>query len=656
MRLKLTYLFSCVLLLISQLLYAQRVVHVDVLVVGGGTSGIAAGVQAARLQVKTLVVEETLWLGGMLSAAGVSATDGNHLLPSGLWGEFRARIYTYYGGPSKVATGWVSNTHFEPHVANQIWKDMAAAEKNLQILYQYQFLSAIVEKNAHVAGARFVHLVNGDQLIVYAKQVVDATELGDVMASAAVPFDVGMEASAVTGENVQVPSSNDIIQDLTYVAILKDYGRGVDCTIAKPVGYDPTEFDGCCLDFYKDTTRIKPGVDCAKMITYAKLPGNKYMLNWPGHGNDIYLNLIQLAPAERAKELMKAKQQTLRYIYFLQHQLGYKNLGLADDEFPTADRLALIPYNREGRRLRGVVRFKVQDISKPFDQQSPLYRTGVAVGDYPIDHHHRKNPAAPQHLGFYPIPSFSIPMGTLLPETHTGLVVAEKGISVSNVVNGTTRLQPCVLLIGQAAGVLAAVAVKNKNKDARQVSVRQVQSILLQQKAYLMPYADVSTADFGFEAIQRVGASGFLRGKGQPNAWANRTWFEPDSTITVHQFVSQLPAFAPLKNASPVTYGNPLSKWVEPAKNEGLLSLGKAIELVGEIGKALPLTNRKSANKNSGRASIGEWISSSWMGWGLTNYRLDRPVTKRELAILLDKVIDPFYVLTVNHQGNYTSI
>jgi len=653
MRNRLTYLLLSVLLAGSHLLYAQRVMHVDVLVVGGGTAGIAAGIQAARLQAKTLIVEETTWLGGMLSAAGVSATDGNHLLPSGLWGEFRARIYKYYGGPSKVATGWVSNTHFEPHVANQIWKEMASAEKSLQVLYQHQFNGTIVRNNSHVAGARFVSLVNGEQLVVYAKQVVDATELGDVMASAGVSFDIGMEASALTGENVQVPSSNDIIQDLTYVAILKDYGKGVDCTIAKPAGYDPTEFDGCCLDFYKDTTRIKPGVDCAKMITYAKLPGNKYMLNWPGHGNDIYLNLIQLTPAERSKELVKAKQQTLRYIYFLQHQLGYKNLGLADDEFPTPDRLALIPYNREGRRLKGVVRFKVQDISKPFDQPFPLYRTGIAVGDYPIDHHHRKNSAAPQHLGFYPIPSFTIPLGSLLPQSHSGLIVAEKGISVSNVVNGTTRLQPCVLLIGQAAGALAAASIKNKVQDARQVSVRLVQSILLQQKAYLMPYADVSIADLGFEAIQRVGASGFLRGKGQPNAWANRTWFEPDSTITVYQFISQLPAFAILKNSNPVTYNNPLSSWIESSRKEGLLSLRRAIELVGEIEKALRVMNRKSSIDES--LSIEEKVRLNWGGWGLTNYQPDRPVTKRELAMLLDKIINPFSVLAVNHQGNYTS-
>ena len=41
-----------------------------------------------------------------------------------------------------------------------------------------------------------------------------------------------------------------------------------------------------------------------------------------------------------------------------------------------------------------------------------------------------------------------------------GLIVAEKSISVSNIINGTTRLQPMVMQIGQAAGALAALAVK----------------------------------------------------------------------------------------------------------------------------------------------------------------------------------------------------
>ena len=96
----------------------------DIVIVGGGTSGTAAAIQAGRMGADVLLLQEQEWLGGMLTAAGVSATDGNHKLPSGIWGEFRDSLYARYGGPEALFTGWVSNTQFEPHVGAQIFQNM----------------------------------------------------------------------------------------------------------------------------------------------------------------------------------------------------------------------------------------------------------------------------------------------------------------------------------------------------------------------------------------------------------------------------------------------------------------------------------------------------------------------------------------------------
>ena len=112
--------FSILLISVTLSSQGQAVASYDVLIVGGGASGVSAALQAARLGSKVLVVEETSWLGGMLTAAGVSAIDGNHRMPSGIWGEFRAELYAYYGGPKAVETGWVSNTLFEPSVGNRL--------------------------------------------------------------------------------------------------------------------------------------------------------------------------------------------------------------------------------------------------------------------------------------------------------------------------------------------------------------------------------------------------------------------------------------------------------------------------------------------------------------------------------------------------------
>jgi hypothetical protein len=623
------YFLSLLLVIDAQ---AQTSYKTDVLVIGASASGIAAGIQSARMGVQTIIAEPTTWLGGMITAAGVCAFDGNHSMPSGLFGEFREALHKVYGGASKVSTGWVSNTLFEPHVGDSIFKSMVLHTKGLTVKYQFQFVSAIKNNNA-ITGAIFLHLPTNQKVTIYAKQVIDATELGDVLANAGVPYSLGMEASAVTGEDVHVSETNDIVQDITYVAILKDYGKGTDKTIPRPKNYDPSEFDGACTDYYFNTAKPKPNVDAKKMLDYGKLPNKKYMINWPNSGNDIYLNIVEMNEADREKELVKAKEQTLRFIYFIQHQLGFKNLGLADDEYPTADKLPLIPYHRESRRVKGLVRFDVKHIAKPFDSPNPLYKTGIAVGDYPIDHHHKKNLKAPQHLDFYPVPSFNIPLGSLIPQDISGLIVAEKSISVSNVVNGTTRLQAIALLIGQAAGTLAAQAVQ-QNLDAQNIPVRKVQLGLLNSNAYIMPYFDVPQSHPQFIAAQKIGATGILKGQGVPYSWANRTLFHPDSLVNRTALVNDI---ADLCLLTP--------------KQQAYLSLSETIDIIIEIAKNKKLATKSASWNLSDKKLLTNQIKQSWQRWKFGSFNPNSYVTRIQFAQLMDATINPFELQQIDHNG-----
>lgn len=603
------YKFVCYILFFfftKATLIAQQKIYTDVLVIGGGASGITAGLQSARLGVKTMIVEETNWLGGMITAAGVAAFDGNHHMPSGIWAEFREQIYKAYGGANKVATGWVSNTLFEPHVGDSIFKALANKEKNLSIIYRAAFKKCLL-KDKQVIGAEFEEKKTNKTFIVYSKQIIDATELGDVMANAKIPFDVGMEVKSQTGENVNVVENNDIIQDLTYVAILKNYGKDVDRTIPKPIDYNPWEFDGCCNEFYSNKEKITSNVTAQKMLDYGKLPNNKYMINWPGKGNDIYLNIIHLTTQQRQEELKKAKAKTLRFLYFLQTQFGFKNLDLANDEFDTEDKLPLIPYYRESRRLQGMVRFKAQHIANVYHFN--YYKTGIAVGDYPIDHHHRENINTPKNLHFPAIPSYNIPLGCLIPKQYTGIIIAEKSISVSNIVNGTTRLQPVVMLIGQAAGTLAAICVKNKIQP-QQISVRTVQQTLLKTGGYLMPYFDVKPNHPQFISIQKIGASGLLKGKGQSFQWANRTWFYPDSTVDGNEFVKNFEQYKKIK-----------------VKVSSCITVEEAIRIINQTQEP-----KKSTVINK----------EKWESLGLQNFDVERKITRAEFAVLLDKLLQVF--------------
>lgn len=511
---------------------------VDLIIVGGGASGTAAGIAAGRSGISTVIIESTPWLGGMLTAAGVSAIDGNHRLPSGIWGEFRGELAKHYGGLDKLATGWVSNTLFEPKVGNQILQRMVSSVPNLEVYYETKWRTATYQNGVW----EVIAVRNGKEIRFSSRLLIDATELGDVAAAQGLSYRLGMDARNEIGEAFAPEEANSIVQDLTYVATLQDFGPGADKTIPRPRGYDPAEF-ACACAHADPTTDNAPTLDCGKMLDYGRLPNGKYMINWPNCGNDHYVNLVELSPEDREAELNKAKQTTLRFVYFIQHELGMKHLGLAEDEYPTSDQLPMIPYHRESRRFRGLVDFTLPYVQTPYEAPAPLYRTGVAVGDYTIDHHHKKNPEAPA-IDFIKIrvPSYTIPLGALIPQNHPALILAEKSISVSNIVNGATRLQPVVLGIGQAAGVLASIAIQ-KNQALDQISIREVQRRLLDQGAFIMPFMDTPPHEPHFQEMQKAGAVGIFKGTGVPYLWANQTWFYPNRLAIEFELVDGLRPF-----------------------------------------------------------------------------------------------------------------
>lgn len=615
-------------------------IEVDVLVAGGGTSGVCAGIQAARQGARTLIVEPTPWLGGMLTAAGVTCTDGNHHLPSGLWEEFRQGLYKAYGGPKEVETGWVSNTCFEPHVGAKIFHDLAAAEKNLTV--RHGAWPVAVE----VVGGRVVAVTfatdSAAQFVVRARITIDATEYGDVMAKAGVEYRAGREAAREYDEPGAPLEADDMIQDITLAACLKDYGPGADKTIPAPPGYNPKNYEGC-ISLEQDAPGGGTTSEWKKMLDYGRDPNGKYMINWPKMGNDYYLNLFEMTHEQRIEALKKAREFTLGFVHYIQTVGGFKNLGLADDEFDTPDKLAYIPYNRESRRMRGVVTYTTRDVLDPYaDEARPLYKTGIAVGDYPLDHHHTKN-AKPAEETFVSVPAFSVPYGALVPAKIDGLLVAEHSISVTHMVNGCTRLQPCVMLIGQAAGAAAALCVAQK-AEPRTVSVRAVQQALLDANSMCAALRDVPPTDRNFHALQRIALAGVLEGELYPDSWwHNRILIHPDRVVRANELVGAL-ARATGRTAAEVARATGLG-----ADSRALVAkatfVAAALQLAGEAPQ--PGGKLDYADVPATHPLVGAIATAKKLGWfeGLIRGRefgpLD-PVLRRDVAVVIDKAFDPF--------------
>lgn len=602
----------------------------DVLVIGGGASGTTASIESARLGAKTILVEEYSWLGGMLTSAGVSAIDGNNRLPSGIWGEFRDSLINYYGSAQALSTGWVSDVLFEPSVGNKIFRTITHKEKNLSIYFNSTLQKVSRENNSWTAT---INTPTG-QLIVKSKILIDATELGDVAKMCGVKYDIGMEDRHITGEPAAADKANNIIQDLTFVSILKDYHH--DVTIPRPVDYDSTLYSCCCINPLCKTDKGvgKPAWSPQGMITYGKLPNEKYMINWPAEGNDYYLNIIEMTSKERVEALKKAKSITMGFLYFLQTKLGMNTLGLADDEYPTTDKLPFIPYHRESRRIHGLIRFTENHIVSPYTQPDKLYRTNIAVGDYPVDHHHRKYDGEEKipDLAFHPVPSYGLPLGTLIPQDADGLIIAEKSISVSNIANGATRLQPVVLQIGQAAGTLAALSVA-QNKKVDQVAVRDVQNSLLKHGGYLMPYLDVKKNHPAYLVLQRVGSTGILKGVGKSVSWSNETWFNADSILRMNELEGLTAVYPYIRidtnDTNELTWNDALKMVKKIAKNEKLTS-AKNVKL--------SLTDIYKSFKNKSK---------------MDKFDFETTITRLEMTVLIDKILDPFNNKPVTIKGEY---
>ncbi len=479
----------------------------SVLIWGGGTGGVAAALQAARSGASSLLMTPGGWLGGMVSAAGVCAPDGNELTPwqTGLWGALLRALAREE--PEGLDQNWVSCFGYRPSSAESILRRWVAAEplldwwpgcRVLEVGRRQDRITHLVVERTDPDGSDKLHRVEG-------RIVIDGSDRGDLFPLAAVPFRLGWEAR----QQWQEPSAPDLdaletqpffrehpVQSPTWVTLGRLRG-------------EPTQPPGCmAAPFEQATARF--GLE--RCLSYGRLPGGLVMLNWPIHGNDWHWGLERAFadgpagpfPSQTGAEQELATQMQDHSSAFCA-ALAEASGGSLEPAavFPTQRRallgdlageesLALMPYWREGRRLKGRTVLHERHLlplgpgariaSLPLDDQGAP--TSIAVGNYANDHHY---PGADWPLaakscrwgGRWSGTPFTIPYTALVSEAVVNLLAADKCFSVSHIANGATRLQPLVLNLGQAAGMAAALCVQ-QNVDPGDLPVLHVQEALIE--------------------------------------------------------------------------------------------------------------------------------------------------------------------------------
>ena len=467
-----------------------------VVVWGGGTGGIAAALQAARSGAPTLLLTPGPWLGGMVSAAGVCAPDGNELScwQTGLWGAFLRELQRQE--PEGLDQNWVSCFGYRPTTAEAILRRWLGAEPLLRWWPEVKLLAAKRQGNRVVA---LEIEREGEALRLDLDLLVDGSDLGDLFPLVGAPYRLGWEPQETWAE----PSApllqtlvgqpffhQQLVQSPTWV-VMGQLGEGA-CPPGSPL---PAAFTGTTEAFGLERT-----------LTYGRLPGGLVMLNWPLQGNDWHQGLaaaFQPDSPDYDGLLMAMRTHSEAFLEGLISATdGWFQPGpafpLAEDPLASGrlkgpSALALMPYWREGRRLVGLEVVIEQQLlpSGPGEAIAPLPLDGdgaissIAVGNYPNDHHYPGPdwPLAAKSCrwgGRWSGTPFCIPYGALVSAGIDNLLAADKCFSSSHMANGATRLQPLILNIGQAAGLAAALCWQAKIPPAA-LPVRWLQEALLNE-------------------------------------------------------------------------------------------------------------------------------------------------------------------------------
>lgn len=564
----------------------------DILVVGGGASGIGAAVSAAREGKKALLLSEYKNLGGMITN-GISNTDigiaplngisnfpnkewcDPEKLSNGLFEEFRQLVKRHYRNDPKSANG----LRYEPKIAQRFIHQLVNAEANITVELEATF------ENIHITNDKISSLTfrraNGNSETISLDPntfVIDATDCGDVAAACGCPFFIGREGKTVTNEifagkiywdqyaadrenryrflktsTAQTTHRGDSrVQAYSYLMTIKDYGRRAPNIISRPPGYRRDKYDNG-IPFF-DTWAYKNGY----------MPNQKYEVNVHPKGSDLQEINYNYHTGNRAAIEAEYKNHALGYLYYIQHDLGLDHFGLANDEYTDNNNFPYRLYVRESRRIQGKYIFNEADATpfriiessngnlsgqyKTYDgnvtKRPPAHSDGIALVSYAMDSHavraypqYRANNSNYRHLGegeFY-ISSLtgpgSVPFGVLLPDQGPTNLLVSHAVSATHVGYGTLRMEPIRMWMGQAAGCAASLAI-DENLDLKNLNIRELQKKLIAppHNLKLFYYVDVNEVPWAHVAIQILSLMGVFYGY-------DRYEFRPAQLMTRAEFI-----------------------------------------------------------------------------------------------------------------------
>ncbi len=510
----------------------------DVVVYGATAGGIVTAVSAARMGLKTTLLEPGRHIGGMV-ASGLSHTDvGRREVIGGYSLEFYWRAGTYYGLPQYLQDiAW----YVEPKAAESIFQAMLQ-EAGVTVLKGRRLRE---KDGVRMEGGRvaFIRMEDGGRFA--ARVFADASYEGDLMAACGVTYTWGRESQALYGESLagvrgETPKHQFLVDLSPYAAdgkllpeispapagppgsadrkvqaynfrMIFSQDPANQVPYPKPEQYDPRRYE-----LFRRLLERQPALHMGDVLSIGPIPNRKADINNNGPFSTDYIGGSWDFPegnyARRAEIFRAHEEYTKGLLWFLAHDAGsppalraeMNQWGLAKDEFTDNGNFPWQLYIREARRMVGEYVMTQRDIQTDLTKPD-----AIGMGSYNSDSHNVERVV--NAAGFVrnegdmqvPVKPYQIPYRILLPKRgQAANLLVPVCFSASHVAYSTLRMEPQYMILGHAAGVAAALAIR-AGTSVQDVDTRELARILVSQGAILEYAAPAQERSLGILKARR---------------------------------------------------------------------------------------------------------------------------------------------------------
>ena len=409
----------------------------DLIVVGGGLSGTAAAISAAREGLSVLLIDRNNCLGGAATECLV-----NPFMP--YWtmdAQTNQKIYLSKGMFSEIldelkaldALG-ENEMKFSEEYLKLVLNRMVSKE-NIQVLFNTYLIDAEVEDG----NVKSVTIVNksGKQKY-FAAYFVDATGDGDLSVMCGCGYRLGRE-------------EDNLCQPMTLCFRV----AGVD---TKKFLEERPEIQILYKE-YRELGRIK---NCREdVLTFLSVVDGVVHFNSTRIVKKNPVDGVDVTQAE-----MESREQAFELFDFLkQNFTSFKKAQM----LMTASRIGV----RESRMIEGEYVLTQEDLLN-----CVKFEDSIAVCNYEIDIHNPEG-SGTSHYFFEPGEYYTIPYRCITPKSTNNLLTAGRCISSTHEAQASYRIMPTCTCIGQAAGFAAAIA-KKSNTDVKNIDVEELKNKIIE--------------------------------------------------------------------------------------------------------------------------------------------------------------------------------